>query len=282
VPAPATLPTTTGPAGRSGQFALPASDVSLTVPTSFLFYPADAARAHLARIGAPLPNGDVLGMIAPADRTPGQDNFWGAIVTYQQIGRVDAATATGLAESGFPQTVRQARNSAQRGFEGFESPPAFAAGSNSVSWIEQTARPQPTATAYRAETRVLGRRGVAGLTVPVRQDQLSEAKAMVPTMLGMVGFTQSNGYGDFNAQVDQPSAYSVPGLVTNMPSNGAVAQTAGIDGPGMGAGKSGPAGTNYLPWLVGGAAVVGLLAWLALGNRRREDDEDPNIRPRDE
>jgi uncharacterized membrane-anchored protein len=259
---------------------VPSSDLSLTVPTSFLFYPPDAARAHLARIGTPAPTGDIVGMLAPADLTPGQENFWGAIVTYQQIGRVEAASASGLEDAGFDQTVRQARASAQRSFQRFETAPAFATAQNAVSWVEQTAQPQPTAVAYRAESRVLGRRGVAGVTAPVRADQLAAAKAATPSLVGIIGFTQGNAYQDYNAQIDTASVYTVPGLVTNLPATG-VAQTAGINGPSVSAGKDG-AETNYLPWLVGGAAVVGLLAWLALGARRRLEDEDPNLRPRNE
>jgi uncharacterized membrane-anchored protein len=267
--------------------AIPQSDVTLNVPTSFLFYPADAARAHLARIGAPALGDDVLGMLAPADQTPGQDDFWGAIVTYRALGRVDASTANGLEEQGFVQTVRQARSASQRPFEAFETAPAFAAATNTLSWTEQTARPQPTAVAFRSESRVLGRRGVAGLSIPVRENQLSQVKTNLPSMLGMIGFNAGSAYADYNAQIDTASAYTVPGLVTNLPESGAVAEIAGAGGPET-AGKSTPAGgTNYLPWLVGGAAVVGLLAWLALGNRRRPEDEDlveddPNIRPKDE
>jgi uncharacterized membrane-anchored protein len=278
-----------GPAGRSGVIAIPQSDVTLNVPTSFLYYPADAARAHLARIGAPIPSDDVLGMLAPADKTPGQDDFWGAIVTYRALGRVDAATAGGLSDQGFVQTVRQARGAAQRPFEAFETAPAFTAATNTVSWIEQTARPQPTATAFRSESRILGRRGVAGLSVPVREDQLSQVKATLPSMLGMIGFNPGSAYADYNAQIDTASAYTVPGLVTNLPESGAVAEIAGSGGPGAAAKGATPAGgTNYLPWLVGGAAVVGLLAWLALGNRRRPEDDDelveddPNIRPKED
>ena len=277
---PATTPITAGPAGRSGMIAVPSSDLSLTVPTSFLFYPPDAARAHLSRLGAPAPTGDIVGMLAPADLTPGQDSFWGAVLTYQQIGYVNAASASGLEEAGFDQTVRQARASAQRSFQRFETPPAYATAQNALSWVEQTAQPQPTAVAYRAETRVLGRRGVAGITAPARADQLAQVKAMAPTLAGMIGFSQGNAYADFNGQVDTASVYTVPGLVTNLPATG-VAQTAGAGGPEAAAGKDG-GGTNYLPWLVGGAAVVGLLAWLALGARRRPEDEDPNLRPRNE
>lgn len=279
---PAVTPVTAGPAGRSGLIAVPASDLALTVPTSFLFYPPDAARAHLGRVGAPTPTGDIVGMLAPADLTPGQDDFWGAVLTYQQIGRVDAATASGLADAGFDQTVRQARASAQRSFQRFETPPSFVASQNALNWVEQTAQPQPTAFAYRAEGRILGRRGVAGVTAPARADQLAQVKALSPTLAGMIGFSQGNAYADYNAQIDTASVYTVPGLVTNLPATG-VAQAASAGGPEArpDAGKDG-ATTNYLPWLVGGAAAVGLLAWLALGTRRRLEDEDPNLRPRDE
>ncbi len=236
-----------------------------------------------------MPSDDVLGMLAPADKTPGQEDFWGAVVTYRALGRVDAGTATGLSEQGFVQTVRQARNAAQRPFESFETVPVFTAATNTLSWIEQTMRPQPTAVAFRAESRVLGRRGVAGLTVPVRENQLSEVKATLPSMLGMIGFNPGSAYADYNAQIDTASAYTAPGLITNLPENGAVAEIAGAGGPGAAAKGSAPAGgTNYLPWLVGGAAVVGLLAWLALGNRRRTEDDDviedddPNLRPKDD
>lgn len=128
----------------------------------------------------------------------------------------------------------------------------------------------------------MGRRGVAGVTAPARADQLAQVKGMAPTLVSMIGFSQGNAYADFNGQIDTASVYTVPGLVTNLPATG-VAQTAGAGGPAAGvtAGKDGE-GTNYLPWLVGGAAVVGLLAWLALGARRRPEDEDPNLRPRNE
>lgn len=282
--APAAQPTA-GPVGRSGTVAMPAGDLNLTVPTSYLYYGPDVARAHLTQIGAPAPAGEILGLLAPRDSAPGSADFWGAVVTYQPIGHVGADTASGLSENGFERSVRDARAAAGRPFESFETAPAFAPASSSVSWVERSARANAQGPTVRHEQRLLGRNGVAGQTIVARDAQLGQIKAAAPSMLAMMSFTPGQAYSDFNSVTDAPSTYTVPGLITNVAT--VVADTASVAGPNgtpaKAASTTGGGQTNYLPWLLGGLALVGGLAWLALGNRRKEEDlldDDPNIAPK--
>jgi uncharacterized membrane-anchored protein len=291
--APVATPTATpaGPEGRSGVIALPAGDLSLNVPTSFSFFGPDVARAHLARVGAPLPAGELLGLLAPRGSSLDSPGFWGSVVSYQPIGHVSADTASGLSDGGFERSVRDARAAAGRAFEGFESNPSYTPTATALSWVERSARPSRTAQTVRYEQRLLGRNGVAAQTIVAREDQLGEIKASAPSMLSMMSFAPGQRYGDYVQASDAASSYTVPGLVTNLPTASPVGEVASVaGGTGAQSAKSAPAGapqTNYLPWLLGGLALVGGLGWLALGNRGRRDDDDriyteddPNIQPK--
>jgi hypothetical protein len=66
----------------------------------------------------------------------------------------------------------------------------------------------------RSEQRILGREGVAGITIDGRADQIATITAALPEIGRMVTFAPGKAYGDFVAGTDPAPAYDLPSLLT--------------------------------------------------------------------
>lgn len=267
---------TPAPVGRSGLIPLQDGTFNLNVPTGYRFYSAEDAYAFMQRNGAATPSGTVLGMIAPANERVDQRGAWATIVSYQDIGYVQASTASGLSSSTLEGDVRAARQDQRRPFEGFSEPPAFDTTANSVAWGERAAEAGAGGKDLRYEQKLLGRKGVVGLTSIGSADQSDAIKAAAPDMLRMVSFAPGNGYGDFQPATDTVSTYTVPALVTGVapaaPETATSSTGTQTDGQSAFGGLGG-----IFPWIALGLVVVAGAGFL-LTRRRR----DPNLEPDEE
>jgi uncharacterized membrane-anchored protein len=219
--------------GQTGQFNLAGGEIRLTVPQGYLFYPASEAKAHLQRIGAPAPNGEVLGMVALAQGPrPVDDNFWGAIISFEPIGYVAEERANRFVSADFLQEVQAARGNAQgRQLQAFALPPAHDPNRHIVSWTEQYPATTQTARALRNEQRLLGRRGVAGTTVVARPDQMPTVNAAAPYMLNMIAFAPDRTYSSYKPSADPAAIYDLPGVISRKPKPTGAAATAAAAPP---------------------------------------------------
>lgn len=256
------------PQGRSG--VIPLSDgLSLNVPDGYRFYSAEEAHAFMQRANAPAPNGVVYGLLARANddiRAPGT---WATVISYDAIGYVQPATASGLSDANFETQVRDARQTQSRAFEGFAAAPSFNTEMPYLVWAERVAAPGGAGGKdLRYEQKVLGRNGVACLTSIGSADQMTEIAAAAGDLRGMLSFPEGQRHADFQAASDQVSAYSVPGLVTGVPTTEpqAVADTASTGQTAFG-GLSG-----YFPWIALGVVVLAGAGYMLM--RRRKDDEE--------
>jgi uncharacterized membrane-anchored protein len=260
----------TAPEGRSGIIPLEDAGLSLNVPDGYRFYSAVDAHAFMQRNGAPAPEGAVFGLIARASDDIRQDGVWATVISYDAIGYVQPETAAGLSDANFETSVRDARTQQNRVFEGFIAPPVFDDAAPNLVWAERSARPGAGGKDLRYEQKVLGRLGVAGLTSIGSADQLDDINAAAADLRGMLSFTEGNRHADFQPASDPVSAYSVPGLVTGVPTAQPQAAAAlASTGPGQTA-FGGLAG--WFPWVALGVIVLAIAGYLMM-RRRREPEE---------
>ena len=260
------------PVGQTGQIALMNGALTLNVPDGYRFYPTPVAEAYIARNQAARPDGTILGLVAPANARVDQGDDWATVVSFDAIGYVQPETAAGLTDTSFEASVRSARQSQGRAFEGFAVPAAFETTAPSLSWAERSAAPGQGGRDFRHEQKMLGRTGVACLTSIGSADQMGAIVAAAPDLQGMVAFSEGNRHADFQPASDTVSSYSVPGLVTGVPQ---AQPQAAVD---TSAGQTAFGGlSGWFPWIAFG--VIALAGGGYLLMRRRKSDEDENIIP---
>jgi uncharacterized membrane-anchored protein len=258
------------PQGRTGIIALGDGAVTLNVPTGYRFYSPEEAYAYLQRASASTPSGSVLGLVARAQDNIRDPGTWATVISYDAIGYVQPQTASGLTDANFEADVRSARQTQNRAFEGFITPPAFDANAPTLVWAERAAPPASQAKDLRYEQKVLGREGVAALTSIGSADQMPEIEAAAADLRGMLSFTEGHRFADFQPASDRVSTYSVPGLVTGVPTPAAPqAVTSSTEGSSQTAfgGLSG-----YFPWIALGVIVLAIAGFMMTRRRNRDDE----------
>jgi len=258
------------PQGRTGIIPLADGAVSLNVPNGYRYYSPEEAYAYLQRANAPTPNGSVLGLVARAQDNIRDPGTWATVISYDAIGYVQPQTASGLTDANFEASVRSARQTQNRAFEGFISQPAFDANAPTLIWAERAAAPASQAKDLRYEQKVLGREGVAGLTSIGSADQMPEIEAAAADLRGMLSFSEGHRFADFQPASDRVSTYSVPGLVTGVPTpttpQAVTSSTEGANQTAFG----GLAG--WFPWIALGVIVLAIAGFM-MTRRRKDEDE---------
>jgi uncharacterized membrane-anchored protein len=259
------------PQGQSGIIPLNDGGITLNVPEGYRFYSAEQALAFLQRNNATAPDGAVFGLIARAGDDIRQPGTWATVISYDAIGYVQPETAAGLSDANFETSVRDARTTQNRAFEGFIAQPAFDATAPNLVWAERAAVPGAGGKDLRYEQKVLGRRGVACLTSIGSADQMDEITAAAGDLRGMLSFRAGEQHADFQPASDQVSAYSVPALVTGVPNAQpqALAETASA-----GATQTAFGGlAGWFPWVALGVIVLAIVGFMMM-RRKRDDDAE--------
>ena len=251
------------PEGQTGQVSLLNNQLSLNVPTGWKFYSAEEAYAFLQRTKSAAPNGSVLGLLARDNINPRQDNSWATVVSYDEIGYVQPETASGLSDANFEQTVRDARHTQNRPFEGFATPPAFDAALPAVAWAEHQVAPGAGGADLRLEKKFLGRKVVATLTTIGAGDQQSAMQKADDELTPALTFVPGWRQADF-----QPATDSVPGLVSGVPTAGAAPQAVADTGAQTSFG--GLAG--MFPWIALGVVALAGAGYMLTRRKKPEDD----------
>lgn len=272
VQVPNAQPSSAAPQGRTGVIPLGNNGLSLNVPAGYRFYGEPEAHGFIQRSNQATPAGEVYGLIARASddiRAPGT---WATVVSYDNIGYVQPATASGLSDANFEAQVRDARRTQNRTFEGFANAPSFNAEAPYLVWGERVAAPGGAmGKDLRYEQKVLGREGVVSLTSIGSADQAPDIAAASATLRGMLTFPTGKRHADFQAESDRVSAYSVPGLVTGVPT---AEPQAAANAASTGSGQTAFGGlSGYFPWIALGVVVLAGVGYLLM-RRRNEDDED--------
>ncbi len=268
--APAT-DTSAAPEGRSGIVPLN-DDLTLNVPDGYRFYSAEQALAFMQRNNASAPDGAVFGLLARAGDDIRQAGTWATVISYDAIGYVQPETAAGLSDANFEVSVRDARTQQNRAFEGFIAQPAFDASAPTLVWAERAGAPGAGGKDLRYEQKVLGRNGVACLSSIGSADQLDEITAAAADLRGMLSFREGARHADFQPATDRVSSYSVPGLVTGVPS--AQPQAAADPASSQTGGQTAFGGlAGWFPWVAIGVILLAIVGFVMM--RRRRDDTEP-------
>jgi uncharacterized membrane-anchored protein len=278
--------------GQTGEISLAGGTLRLNVPATYYFLPAPEARAHLQRIGAPAPAGEVHGMVAPSGTRPIDDGFWGAVISTNPLGHVAEERADRFAATDFIDEVRGARAAPAPRVESFASPPIHDASRHLTTWTERYAG-AATARTIRNEQRLLGKSAVAGVTIDARAGQMTSVAAAAPEIGRMLSFTSGNAYADYRAGTDPAALYDLPSLLTlktkpatvaaqplpaptssGTPQAGIPAQSSGLQPVNGGDAPATAVGAGdiqrWLPWIGGGLVALAIIPWLVgLLSRRR-------------
>ena len=290
--------------GQTGDITLGNGSLKLFVPATYYFLPAAEARAHLQRIGAHAPSGEVLGMVAPAGVRPIDDGFWAAVISTNPLGQVAEDRADRFGAPDFLDEVRAARAAPAARMEAFAAPPIHDGARHLTAWTERYPTTSTTARNIRNEQRLLGRNLVAGVTIDARASQLATVAAAAPEVARMVSFPAGQSYADYVAGTDPAPIYDLPSLLTLKtrptpsaptvaptttaapasvagPVPGVPAQSSGLQPVGDVAGDAAPASAftaadvqKWLPWLGGGLVALAVIPWLVGMARRRSPRSD--------
>jgi uncharacterized membrane-anchored protein len=256
------------PEGRTGQITL--DEVTLNVPQGWKFYSAEEAQRYLQRNNASAPQGVTLGLLAREGDNINAPGTWATVVSFDAIGYVQPETASGLSDANFESEVRAARTQQARAFEGFAAQPAFDANVPNLIWAERSAAPGSQGPDLRYEQKSLGRYGVACLTSIGSADQMPAIEAAAAELRNMLSFPEGRRHADFQPASDQVSAYSVPGLVTGVPTP-PPAQAASEP---VTTGQTAFGGlAGWFPWVAIGVIVLAIAGYMMMRKRNRDDEE---------
>ena len=176
-----------------------------------------------------------------------------------------------MTDANIETQVRDSRQTQHRRFEGFATTPSFNAEAPYVVWAERVAAPGGAGGKdLRYEQKIMGREGVAGMTSIGSADQQPAMAAAAATLRGMLSFPEGKRHADFQAASDTVSDYSVPGLVTGVPTP---RQSGLVNVADTGTGQTAFGGlSGYFPWIALGVVILAGGGYLLM--RRRDDDEE--------
>lgn len=183
----------------------------LDLTKGYVFIPAADVPGVLKTLNARAPAAQTLGAVAPAGKKAGAADYWVAVVSYDPIGNVPETGVDELGAITFIDSVKAARP-AEPVLQSFAQAPTYDSPSKTLLWGEQYAG-GANANSLRHETRLLGRSGVAGITMISRAGQLDKVRAEARNVRDMVAFNDGQRYSDFSASTDRVSQYNLPGLI---------------------------------------------------------------------
>lgn len=197
--------------------------VHLDLTNGYTFIQTKDVQPILNTLKAPAPTMPILGAVAPAGKRPGQADYWLAVITYQPIGNVPETGNDEMTSMSFINNVKASRP-ANPPLEIFAVAPSYDySGSKTLTWGEKYTPTNAAPNSLRYEQRVLGRSGVAGITLIARPNALDKARQEGKAVRSMVTFNLGQRYADFRPSTDKVAQYNLPGLIDGKPR---VAQTA--------------------------------------------------------
>ncbi|MCA9127414.1 MAG: DUF2167 domain-containing protein [Planctomycetales bacterium] len=206
---------------------------TLSLPPTLRFLGPDSTKFVVEELWGNPPGGTYLGMIAPSDKEPFDEDFISAIITYEESGHISDDDASSIDYDELLATMKsgeQAENAerAKLGYEsvrivGWAQKPRYDGAGNKLYWakeLEFGGEPEHT---LNYSIRALGRVGVLELNFVGTMNQLAEIDKMSPEVLKAVAFNPGNRYADFDPSTDKVAGYGIAALVA-----GGVAAKAGL------------------------------------------------------
>ncbi|MFT4251989.1 MAG: DUF2167 domain-containing protein, partial [Caulobacter sp.] len=165
----------------------------------------------------------VLGMILPTRFKPLDDDSWGVLVTYQDVGYVTDEDAKTTDYDKLLIDLRKGEDDENAAREkagyptihlaGWAERPSYDAGKHVLIWARDLQIGGGEAHSLNYDIRVLGRKGVISLNAVAAPQALPELHAMAGRIAATAQFDQGSRYVDFKKGEDKVAEYGVAGLI---------------------------------------------------------------------
>jgi uncharacterized membrane-anchored protein len=208
---------------QHGIVNLPGGLAKLNLPTNIVYLDPNDADTVLVKIWLNPPGEKTLGMLIPADRTPGDPDCWGVTITSTEEGYVkddDAGKINydDLLKQMQAATLAENKERTASGYPpielvGWAEPPHYETNSHKLYWAKEYKVGNSGENSLNYDIRILGRRGFLVLSAIAGMDQLPEIKREAPQILGLVEFNDGSRYTDFDPKVDKVATYGLAALV---------------------------------------------------------------------
>ena len=205
---------------QQGRVALPGGLAIITVPRGFRYLDSAQSRRVLTTLWGN-PKSECLGMLFPADRGPLDDDNWGYIISYDDMGYVSDEDADDIDYSDLLTEMQgdtEAENADRvaQGFPrvtllGWAANPFYDKDKHALHWAKLLLFDHDSTLNYNL--RILGRKGVLVLNAVASPSQIGQVRSSIPPLLGSVDFERGQRYADFDPDLDEVAAYTIGGLV---------------------------------------------------------------------
>lgn len=210
---------------QTGRVSIPGAHATLDLGDDYYYIGPDDSRKVLVDGWGNPPDAanNVLGMIFPKRFKPMDDDSWGAVITYNDIGYVsddDARTADYQKLLDDMRSGEAADNQARRekgypelNLVGWAEPPRYVADTHVVIWARELAVSGKTNHGLNYDIRVLGREGVLSLNVVAGMADLADIHDAASGIARTAQFDAGSRYADYREGVDKSAGIGIAGLV---------------------------------------------------------------------
>lgn len=188
--------------------------LSLDLPEGFISLPREPAQKLMERMGN-FHNDNLLALVARPE------TGWFITVRYIDDGYVKDDEAEKLDADAILQAIKEGAEEAnkvreQRGFppfhvEGWTDLPRYERARHQVIWGTKASSKRGVSHNYT--TRLLGRNGLASLTLVAEPEEMPEARPHLPAVLDATRFDPGARYEDFQEGKDRVAEYGLAALV---------------------------------------------------------------------
>ena len=189
-------------------------DLTLELPQGYIALQRDAARKLMDRMGN-LSNENMIGLVTRPDAS------WFISLRYVDDGyvrddeadKLDSDAILGAIREGTEETnkLRQERGFLPVKVEGWTDLPRYERAKHQVIWGTRLSTTKGVSLNYT--TRVLGRRGLASITLVGDPTEVPAAKPDLDHILNAVGFDPGARYEDFQEGKDKVAEYGLAALI---------------------------------------------------------------------
>lgn len=208
---------------QQGRISVDYGYAEVDVGEDFYFLSPKDARIVLEDLWGNPPDEQTVGLLFPSQYTPLDGDSWGVEFAYEDIGYVKDDDA---ASYDYDDLLKQMQADIRAGAEwrrengysnynllGWAAEPHYDAETHKLFWAQELKFEGTEDNTLNYYIRVLGRKGVLNLNFIADMSSLQEVEGKVPTVLGMVNFTQGNRYEDFDAATDKVADVSIGNLI---------------------------------------------------------------------
>ncbi|MBB6249660.1 DUF2167 domain-containing protein [Nitrospirillum iridis] len=185
--------------------------VTLTPSPAFQYVSGGEVQTFVTRHwrGRPLAGGAGLGLLVPADTDPA----WLVALSYDGSGHVGDLDADRLDPDSLLAALKSGDAGGPLPLTGWARPPTYDGTTHTLVWATRRQADGGAVDSLDYHVRLLGRRGVLGLDIAARMNDLADIEGRTPTLLSMLRFTPGNGYRDYVPLADRSVTLGLGGLI---------------------------------------------------------------------